>query len=483
MLWLGLHFFSLPLEIFTRADLQGTEKTPLAVVTHQGRQSTILLTNGAAQQTGIEAGMPLNSAYALCHELRVLPRQPEQEGLALERLAAWAYQYTSHVVLLPPQDLLLEIGASLRLFNGLAFLIHQMKSGLADLGYRYHWAIAPTPAAAQLFARVRHNTLCRTEEKLSAQLQKTELHHLPFADKTLRALRGVGLRYIGELFNLPRDGITRRFGKECLHYLDRLIGRLPDPRASYQPPSHYHGHLLLPFPVSHTEALGFALHRLLLELTGFLQANYSGIQQAELTLYHHQGTPTRLLVGLVRPSRDQRHLMHLFKEHLQRLILSDEVLEISLQAQQLIPLDENNQQLFAGAETQQENTAQLLEKLRARLGEENVYGLCLLAEHRPEHAWSICEPYIPCNNTVTLHANRPLWLLKEPQALMCHTGLPHYQGVLKLVHGPERIESGWWDGEDVRRDYYIAQTLTGCRLWIYQNQKGNRTWYLHGVFA
>ena len=52
-----------------------------------------------------------------------------------------------------------------------------------------------------------------------------------------------------------------------------------------------------------------------------------------------------------------------------------------------------------------------------------------------------------------------------------------------LTDGPERIESGWWEGRDVRRDYFVARTARGQTLWIYRQRDADRAWYVHGIFA
>ena len=71
---------------------------------------------------------------------------------------------------------------------------------------------------------------------------------------------------------------------------------------------------------------------------------------------------------------------------------------------------------------------------------------------------------------------RPSWLLPRPIPLRDHA--------LQVLAGPERIESGWWDGGDVRRDYYVVQTSLGQRAWAFQ-PAGVRegAWMLHGWFA
>jgi protein ImuB len=48
--------------------------------------------------------------------------------------------------------------------------------------------------------------------------------------------------------------------------------------------------------------------------------------------------------------------------------------------------------------------------------------------------------------------------------------------------GPERVESGWWDGVDVRRDYHVVIGAAGEKLWLYRDCL-TREWYLHGIFG
>jgi protein ImuB len=82
---------------------------------------------------------------------------------------------------------------------------------------------------------------------------------------------------------------------------------------------------------------------------------------------------------------------------------------------------------------------------------------------------------------------RPLWLLQAPQPLDARRGRPLHRGVLELEAGPERIESGWWDGADARRDYYVARDKRGARLWVYREIHGecrnDGAWFLHGIFG
>ena len=123
----------------------------------------------------------------------------------------------------------------------------------------------------------------------------------------------------------------------------------------------------------------------------------------------------------------------------------------------------------------------LIEHLRARLGEHSVSGLSAVAEHRPERAWRYSRPGEP--SVLLSHEKRPLWLLPHPERLCLKNGQPYFNGLLSLQPDRERIESGWWDGSDVMRDYFIASNPKDTRLWIYRELAGEQHWFLHGIFG
>jgi protein ImuB len=77
--------------------------------------------------------------------------------------------------------------------------------------------------------------------------------------------------------------------------------------------------------------------------------------------------------------------------------------------------------------------------------------------------------------------SQPPWLLPRPRPLRQRQGVPQYGGTLRLDGPPERIETGWWDGFDVARDYFVAHSPAGERLWVFRDRRGGG-WYLHGLF-
>jgi len=48
--------------------------------------------------------------------------------------------------------------------------------------------------------------------------------------------------------------------------------------------------------------------------------------------------------------------------------------------------------------------------------------------------------------------------------------------------GPERIETGWWRGRSVRRDYWRVETAAGQRFWLFR-QLADGQWFLHGEYT
>ena len=85
---------------------------------------------------------------------------------------------------------------------------------------------------------------------------------------------------------------------------------------------------------------------------------------------------------------------------------------------------------------------------------------------------------------------RPLWLLPEPLPLPEQGSRPSLDGTpLQLLAGPERIESGWWDGDLAARDYFIARAHDGALVWVFRTRLPPLAapdvtgWFLQGRFA
>ncbi|MEQ8800269.1 MAG: DNA polymerase Y family protein [Salinisphaeraceae bacterium] len=472
MLWLCLWLPALALDARCR---HGTPDTPVAI-TDFDRRRHLLAANPAARRAGVQAGQPAATARAVLPDLHLLTRDTAAEGRCLRQLAGWAQQFTDRVVLQPPQSLLLEVAGSLTLFGGAETLRHRAARELSDLGFAVTAAIAPTPAAATALARIGRGECLTRRADLAESLADLPLSALTIEAQALDDLQASGLHRLGDILALPAAALARRFGPDFITYRDRLLGRRPDPRQPYQPPRRYEGELELPAPADTAAALGFAARRLLRELCGQLRAMDAGVTRCELMLTHRDADPTRVTLGLRAPGRDPDHLGRLLDDRLDRTPLPAPVDGLRLRATGFVPLEQPQQSLLPTTDDSQ--WQRLHETLAARLGPGAIRGLAVVADHRPERASRAVDPGTP--SQASDNRPRPLWLLHAPETLPAGLVPDRTSAGLTLLAGPERIESGWWDSRDMRRDYYVAATADGARWWIFRDRDG---WFLHGLFA
>lgn len=476
MRWLGFYFPQLPLDIFAEE-----QTVPLAVTRRKIGREVIDRCNALAQEQGIRVGMPLNTALLLLADLQTRERDREREQQTLEMLAGWAWQYSSRISF-DPLLMLMEVGASLKLFGGFPALLGKMRQDQPLPDCLRHWALAPSPTAAALLARIRPGACIHERQQLAENLADIPLQRLTRKPQILALMRGIGLSSIGDCLQLPRPELARRVGPELLLLLDRLLGRVPDPRHLWQPPEGFSQHLLLLHEISQVSALLFPARRLLEALCGFLRGRGGAAQHLQWQFLHRDAAPTRMEQGLLNPSREAEHILEIFRQSLERLTLPEAVVEIVLQVDDWQEFQEGTGDLFTANQGVQDNI--FLERLRARMGSEAVQGIQMQADHRPEHAWRYCEPAEKVEGEKSVfarHARQPVWLLPRPQPLLVRQGQPCYQGKLQLQVFSQRIESGWWDDADVARDYYRASNLAGQQLWIYQDRRSGK-WFLQGFF-
>lgn len=480
-----MHLPDLPLEIYSRGTPRADE--PLVISEGQGRGQQVVAASERAYRLGVRPGMRVSEAHALAGALRVKARDAAAEREALARLAAWSGRYTSCVSLVHPDALLLEIAGSRKVYGGFDPIVHGLRQGLRELGYTARVSIAPTPLGATWLARAGRETRISAYSALFSALGELPLTCLDLDPEREMLLKGLGLVTLVDCLRLPRDGIARRVGPKILQLLDRAFGRLPDPRAPFVPPEYFRARLGLPAPIATREALLFPLHRLLLELAGFLVTRGMGATALRIVFHSTRSQSTPVSLRLVAPSRDAAHLTGLARERLERLTLAAPAEEIIVEVDSMRPLAPQAVDFFAGAKTAETRRAEMVEQLQARLGRDAVCGVASHPEHRPECAWRHAEPgtlTLPRDRMpfgVVRHGSRPLWLLPAPVALSERDGRPCWNGALALEPERERIESGWWDDEQVARDYFVARNSSGQCFWVFR-ELHTRRWFLHGVF-
>lgn len=430
---------------------------------------------------------------------------------ALLALAQWALQYTPKVARL--QDaLLLELSASERLWGGKRALLRQIYTSNKPLA-PVQYAQGATSLVA--YARLQNPAFART---LPDDLP---LHTLAAARPHLGTLERLGCSHWGQLRALPRGGVARRFGAPLLAALDQAYGEASDVYPWLALPEVFEATLELGAQVETAPALLFGARRLLAQLQRWLQLRQRGVLALELVWHmderRNTETQGQLLLRSAEPSGDTAHLLRLAGEQLAQVTLPAPVHSLSLRTLETQKLVGDTASLLLEARRPGDGLQQLLERLSARLGAQQVLQLQPCFDHRPEkmQRW---QPAVNASQFIATHAVNtgaralkssnnsvlyPGWLLALPRPLALHQQRPHHQGPLTLVAGPQRLEAAWWAGSDCAlRDYFLARSERLGLLWIYRERLSGQAsaaagvssaagqgadahahWYLHGLFG
>ncbi|GLQ89281.1 Y-family DNA polymerase [Dyella flagellata] len=466
MLWACISLPHLALDGVLR---RRADDAPLVLVDGPANARCVVAANLSAQAAGLRVGQRLSAAQALLAQLEAIPYDAAEEDRWQRFLAGVAYRYSSQVALLP-QAVVLEISRSQSLLGDWPKIERSLRHDLAELGFRHRIAAAPTPHAAHVLAGVNDGMAVLTREVMQRALDVVPLHQSHLPERAVDALPRMGIRRLGQLLHMPRDGLQRRFGAQLLQHIDRLLGDIPPGLELHVPPDAVDWRIELSHEVENIASLLFPLKRMTGDLAAYLSGRDGGVQRFALRLEHRERAVTEVAVGMLSPERDANVLFEAARGRLERVQLSAPVLSLRLLADDLPGFVPAGRDLFDERPANALPFEQLCERLRARLGDRAVYRWAATIDPRPERSQRIAtqdedfiEPRV-----------RPTWLLDKPVPL---------RGVLRILAGPERMETGWWDGDAVRRDYYIVETEQGQRAWAYCAPGAQAGWMLHGWFA
>jgi protein ImuB len=411
----------------------------------------------------------------------------------LARLVKQAQSFTSRVVIEFPDTVLLELAGSQRLFGGMSALQAALRKTFPR---PLQLAMAPVPLAAVLLARAGRNCCITSMGRLAGRLAPLPLKHLHWLEDELQRLSSMGVATLGELLRLPRAGLARRIGADRLWQLDRLTGQRADIRAPIPAPEQFRERIDPDHETVDRARLLRMMEPVLDQLEEYLRERQRGIMALRLTLHYRQATSQHCILRCVVPEYRAARFAALLVAKLEALALPEPVRRMELTAGRLRGFVATRQELWMpgehGGSGMAAEAPEFLQTLMARFGEHAVHGLAQVDEHRPERQY---RNIWPVQSAISSHAGRqgavrPLGMMAEPRLLervsdtAGHTRqLLHEGQELQLVSGPERIESGWWDGGDVARDYYIARAADGAQWWIFRECAAPRHWFVHGCFA
>ncbi|GAB3277866.1 Y-family DNA polymerase [Parahaliea aestuarii] len=414
-----------------------------------------------------------------------LPPEPERAA-ALDELTAWAYDYTPHISTCHGDSLLLEISRCLRLFGGVELLCQRICADLDSLAPHYHLGLAHTAPGAWILSFQQHPPAADdSRAEFMQRLQAAPLHLLAEHPRAVSGLQQMGLGRLGEVLDLPRAELGRRFGNDFVAWLAGIEGSAAAPAPLFQAGESFHRQLEFNFPLRDSGQLEAPARELLQQLVTWLVSRQLQCQQICWQLCSPQHRRLAVPVSCSRVHGRWDMLLGLTRLHFERVQLDFDVERLELTCQQTVAVDLRSQPLFelSGCERTDEQARALVARLQARLGGGALYQIQLCPEHLPEYSQQAAPPFAPRPTVQAPPGPRPCWLLGAPQPLHYRGGHLYWHGALQLLRGPERIRGYWWQPAGATaRDYFVARCDDARHYWVYRDGDSGE-WYLHGLFA
>jgi protein ImuB len=525
---LCLHLPYLSTERARRDAAWGAEpERPLALTRAVGASLVVEQACPRARQLGLRPGLSLAQAQALAPALIVLAYDPQRDQAALEQLAQWALRFSPLVEPVMPDTLLVDITGCQQLFGGEENIACQAADGLAQQGFRARAGIADTIGAACALAVAADETVViapagQTSAWL-APLPPAALRLEPQASQRLEAL---GIHTIGDLLMLPRASLPARFGPQLVLRLQQALGEVFEGVTPYQPVEVPRAYRSFEAPGADFQSIALVAERLLAVVFEQLRRREEALRRLECVIYYERVAAFSFSIGLARASREQSHVKKLLRQRLERADVTPGVMGLMLVARETSRWHGGQGGLFEPREPgDEEALGCLVDRLAGRLGYEAVVRPRLVDDYQPERAFryvSVAEAgcaseaapprsegggesspgcdagldssVVRCRGLGRNdgEATRPLRLMVRPVPIRVIALVPDgpptwlwYHGreyVVVQAEGPERLETAWWRGPDVRRDYFRVTAESGEQFWIFHAVSEGR-WYVHGVFA
>jgi len=413
----------------------------------------------------------------------------------LTELAEWSQRYSPIVGLedaIAPTCILLDTTGGADCFGGEEALLRRAREDFK----KNEWTVAI--ALADTIGMAWAQAACGVAKHATPQAT-LPIAALRLSVATLALLDQLGIERIEQLTALPRDEVAERFGPEVGLRLDQMMGRVAEVIAPLHPEPEAAASWAFDDPVERRDIVVKVLDRLLERLQVILEKRHMGTRLVECVFELDGAESQRLECSLSRPARTAGYLQPLLHLKLEQVRVAAPIRAMSVRAVVLERFADEQPNLFdAGSDAA---LAQLLDSLTSRLGKDAVTTPRFVADPQPELAcryestamWTArsASGTDSRSESATFSAHRPLRLFARPRAIqvvaLVPNGLPQRFRVANTDHavvgcrGPERIETGWWRGDDVQRDYYLVETTDGTRWWIFQRIDDGR-WFLHGCF-
>jgi protein ImuB len=496
----------------------GKNILPCIVVAKQNNALQISALDDAAAHLGLEIGLPLANARAVCPQVRVFDADEAADARALNDIADWCDRFTPLVALDPPHGLFLDITGCAHLFGGEAALMQMICAALTRQGFAVSAGIAGTSICARTMTRHASGKIIRDGEETEA-LTPLPVFALRADDAITRALRRAGLKTIGDVACRARHEITARFGADFTRLLEHALGEGDTPISPRKPLPDYIVEKRFAEPIATEGVISAALSRLAHMLVMAMERQGKGARRLEASFFRTDGVVRRIAVDTGQPVAKAEMMDRLFRERLDAL---KDPLDpgfgfdlIRLSASRVESIVVQQRDLDAHVHDNDELTA-LIDRIAARIGGRRVVVHLPQDTHIPERAVMAMpaqhhlSPAMQAVWPARVESEpplRPLRLFERPEPIKVPLatvpdGPPHRFTWRRATHavvrveGPERIAMEWWkqNGQALTRDYFRVEDESGLRFWIYRDGLyGERVneesepvpskWYMHGLFA
>ncbi|MBX7495942.1 DNA polymerase Y family protein [Qipengyuania sp. 6B39] len=487
---------------------RGLDAGPLVLIADTAHGPRIEAVNGHAAREGVRAGMMLADARTLCPQLATAGFDPAGDGALLQALAIWAQRWGPWSAMDAPDGLLVDVTAVAHLFGGEEALLQDVHARFRARGLAIRSAIAPTAGAAWALAHYGPDRAI-VERDIGRALSGLPVAALRLEPATLTVLRRLGLKRIGQVAEIGRDALQRRFrtrkslAANPLIRLDQLLGHKPEPMLPVIARIAPLAQRRLMEPIRHRELLDQVVGDLAADMARLLESKGLGARRLELALWRVDAEVAVRHLEMAAPSRDPAHICRLFAARLDDVDAGFGIEMLRLRAVWTEPLALEQGDIEAGADRPGTSLATCIDRLSARLGARAISRPVPFASHIPERAqrWHPpLEPEPSSQGLLEFHA-RPLKMLDKPEHIAVLYATPDGYpqrfrwrgGVHEVVRveGPERIAPEWWRerGSARLRDYYRIEDGEGRRYWIYRQgilgdgRGGAPDWFLQGLCA
>jgi protein ImuB len=320
---------------------------------------------------------------------------PRAEAETLASIADGCLSFTPLVALDPPDGLVLDVTGAAHLFGGETKLLALIETRLEARGFHARGAIAATPEAA--WATARYGKLRILEPGLDEKELVRRLGGLPLAalrlDRArLAGLAEAGLRRISDIVLRPRAPIAARFGPALHDRLDGLLGRATHAISPRFEAPFYLAERRFVDGILRREDIEGAILSLARDLCDMLARHGEGARRLEVSLFRVDGLVRRLQVGTSRPLRDAVIVSRLFRERLEAAGTEGEALDIGYGFDVIrlsaLAVERKDEEQTSAIERvgEEDDLADLVDRLGARLGVQRVTRLAFDASHVPECA-------------------------------------------------------------------------------------------------